>query len=191
MKFCPECGTKIEGMKFCPECGFKVERPESTHIQAQQTNELEKRIDDLLVDNEHMTAGIDDEQVLYEFQTNVFGLENVKQNIGGKIDVSVPITRYTVTTERLIFERQSAVSVLGSQGREEISLEHIDDVSVKKGLTDRAVGRGDIVLRIQGKKFVLDNIGDCETAREHIRSAVGKRKRFLEAQAKVDYKKYM
>lgn len=24
MKFCPECGTKVEGMKFCPECGYKI-----------------------------------------------------------------------------------------------------------------------------------------------------------------------
>jgi hypothetical protein len=24
MKFCPECGTNIEGMKFCPSCGTPV-----------------------------------------------------------------------------------------------------------------------------------------------------------------------
>ena len=24
MNFCPECGTKVEGMKFCPECGYKI-----------------------------------------------------------------------------------------------------------------------------------------------------------------------
>ena len=24
MKFCPECGTKVEGMKFCPECGYRI-----------------------------------------------------------------------------------------------------------------------------------------------------------------------
>ena len=23
-KFCPECGTKTEGMKFCPNCGKKL-----------------------------------------------------------------------------------------------------------------------------------------------------------------------
>lgn len=24
MKFCPECGAKVEGMKFCPECGHSL-----------------------------------------------------------------------------------------------------------------------------------------------------------------------
>lgn len=25
MKFCPECGTKLEeSVKFCPECGYKI-----------------------------------------------------------------------------------------------------------------------------------------------------------------------
>ena len=24
MKFCPECGTHVEGMKFCPECGYSL-----------------------------------------------------------------------------------------------------------------------------------------------------------------------
>ena len=24
MKFCPECGTPVDGMKFCPECGYKL-----------------------------------------------------------------------------------------------------------------------------------------------------------------------
>ena len=26
MKFCPECGTKVEGMKFCPECGHDLRK---------------------------------------------------------------------------------------------------------------------------------------------------------------------
>ena len=25
MKFCPECGAKVEGLKFCPECGYKLD----------------------------------------------------------------------------------------------------------------------------------------------------------------------
>ena len=25
MKFCPNCGTKIENLKECPNCGFKPE----------------------------------------------------------------------------------------------------------------------------------------------------------------------
>lgn len=32
MKFCPECGTKVEGMKFCPECGYKIEISAPTDI---------------------------------------------------------------------------------------------------------------------------------------------------------------
>ncbi|MCI7304073.1 MAG: zinc ribbon domain-containing protein [Clostridiales Family XIII bacterium] len=32
MKFCPECGTKVEGMKFCPECGYKIETSAPTDM---------------------------------------------------------------------------------------------------------------------------------------------------------------
>lgn len=36
MKFCPECGAKVEGMKFCPECGYKLEdaHPEDIDLTA-------------------------------------------------------------------------------------------------------------------------------------------------------------
>lgn len=45
MKFCPECGAKVEGMKFCPECGNKLDAGQPT-VTAQEntpvTEETEK-----------------------------------------------------------------------------------------------------------------------------------------------------
>jgi DNA-directed RNA polymerase subunit M/transcription elongation factor TFIIS len=34
MKFCPECGTHVEGMKFCPECGRSLSAAVSTGEKA-------------------------------------------------------------------------------------------------------------------------------------------------------------
>ena len=183
MKFCPECGTMIEGMKFCQECGYRVEQP----IQKQGT----RSTDDLLVDNNHTSRGIDNEQIIYEFQSTMFGLEEKSQSIGGKVDISAPITKYCLTSERIIIEKQSSLSVLGSKGRDEIDLLDIDDIDIKKSLADRATGKGDIILHIGKKKVSLKNIKDPETAKDYIRGACGRRKKFIEAQSKVEYRTFI
>lgn len=206
MKFCPECGTKIEGMKFCPECGYKVgelqvPEYEATPVPNQVApydapappqHQRSQVHDQLLVDqNYQSSSGIDNEQHILDFQTYVFGLEDKKQNVGGKVDLSIPITKYTLTTERLIIERKSAVSALSSKGHEEINVEDISEINVKRGLTDRVAGTGDIHLVVAGKKMVLKNILDSDNVKDAIRSASGKRKKFLEAQGKVQYNKFM
>lgn len=141
--------------------------------------------------NNQNAAGIDDEKVIMEFQTYLYGLEEKKQNVGGKFDVSIPIVKYTLTTERIIAEKQSAVSAMSSKARQEIELIHIDSVEVKKGIVDRVANKGDVILFIGGKKTALKSIRDSEQVRNAIRSAVGKRKKLLEAQSKVEYKKFM
>lgn len=198
MKFCPECGTKIEGMKFCPECGYRVVDSEEISaprhaaqaipIPYSQQSDVHEQV---LVKNNQNAAGIDDEKVLMEFQTYLYGLEDKKQNVGGKFDVSIPIVKYTLTTERIIAEKQSAVSAMSSKARQEIELIYIDSVEVKKGIVDRVANKGDVILFIGGKKTALKSIRDSEQVRNAIRAAVGKRKKLLEAQSKVEYKKFM
>lgn len=55
MKFCPECGTNVEGMRFCPECGQSLEiltepaeinfetktlLPKSTNVSPKRTDKV-------------------------------------------------------------------------------------------------------------------------------------------------------
>lgn len=42
MKFCPECGTHVEGMKFCPECGYSLVTTKEKVIDFESVKEPEK-----------------------------------------------------------------------------------------------------------------------------------------------------
>ncbi|CZQ83573.1 Hypothetical protein Tpal_462 [Trichococcus palustris] len=153
MKFCPECGNNIEGAKFCPECGYKVG---GSTTSAAATVEPVK---------EH------GEKELLTFSTYMFGMENQKANIGGKFDISMPKENYTITSERLIIEKQGVVS----KKREEIELFTIKDINVKQGLKEKVLKIGDVEIISKDSStpvLVLRRVQDPAHVREVLRAAV-------------------
>lgn len=159
MKFCPECGTKIEGMKFCPECGFKngSEAPDTP----QTTNKAQSA-----------------EQVLLEFSTYLYGMEGKKKNVVGNIDISVPQFKYTLTSERLLIEKRGLVSAK----KEEIELYKINDIEVRQGVAEKLQKIGDIEIVSSDPStpsITLKKIRDPFDVKETIRVAVQNRKQAI------------
>ncbi|MBQ9022155.1 MAG: PH domain-containing protein [Eggerthellaceae bacterium] len=168
MKFCPECGTNIEGMKFCPECGFKVEAGAAGAVVSQQ--------DAPVVQQPIQAQQYAGEQIIAEFSTFLFGLEDKNTSIaGGRFDVSIPQFRYTLTNERLIAENKGVVS----SKRDEFELFKLRDVSVKQSLLEKAQGVGTITVTSTDPgtpMMVMERIKDPEMVKEAIRSAAQARK---------------
>jgi uncharacterized Zn finger protein (UPF0148 family) len=157
MKFCPECGTKAEGMKFCPECGYKIvaaaAAPVAPTAQTQQP-----------------IAEQTGESTLLKFQTYMFGMEN-KKGMLGKFEVSLPQFNYELTTERLFIEKVGMISTK----RDEIELYKIKDVTIKQGLKEKLGGFGDIEIQSSDKThptLTLKRIKDPNEIKEAIRRAV-------------------
>lgn len=158
MKFCPECGTKAEGMKFCPECGYKT-GVASAEVAA-------------AVNETKPTTSV--ELNILEFQTYMFGMENKKGTLG-KFEISIPQYKYTLTSERLLLDK---VGVMGKK-REEIELYKINDITVKQGLKDKLAGVGDIEIVSSDAStptLTLKRIKDPNNVKETIRRAVMDRK---------------
>lgn len=154
MKFCPECGTKVEGMKFCPECGYKVAVAESSQIQPQkqETNVTEQ-----------------EEKVILEFSTFMFGIDEKMKEKG--IDKIPNKENYTLTTERLLIEKQG---VIGSK-REEIELYTVKDINVKQSMKDKIMKVGDIEIISADEStpnILLKRIKEPYEVKEQIRRAV-------------------
>lgn len=154
MKFCPECGAKVEGMKFCPECGNKLEGDQTKEIVLDSSSEVEET-----------------ERTILEFSTFMFGLEDKKKSIGGNIDLSLPQYNYTLTSERLFIVKKGYVAAK----KEEIELYKIKDVAVKQGLKDKIIGIGNIEIHSVDEStpiLLIKQIKNPEEIKEAIRSAV-------------------
>lgn len=153
MKFCPECGTKAEGMKFCPECGYKL----GEVAAAAPTPKPE-------------VAQPNAERTLLTFQTYMFGMEN-KKGMLGKFEVSLPQYNYELTTERLFIEKVGVISTK----RDEIELYKIKDISIKQGLKEKLGGFGDIEIISKDEslpKATLKRIKDPIEVQNAIRNAI-------------------
>ncbi len=160
MKFCPECGTKVEGLKFCPECGNRVNYDTPNDTYNSSNNSINTSIP-------NQSA----EQTLLEFSTFMFGLEDKHQNIGKGIDLSLPQFNYILTNERLFIIKKGYI---GTQ-KEEIELYKIKDVRVKQGIKDKVIGIGTIeILSVDETTpiIILKQIKNPEYVKEAIRSAV-------------------
>lgn len=157
MKFCPECGTKVEGMKFCPECGFKIGAAEvAAEVTAESTQSSK--------------APSNEEQTILEFQTYMFGMEN-KKSAFGKFELSIPQFRYILTSQRLIIEK---VGVMTKQ-RDEIELFRVSDIIVNQGLKEKLAGIGDIEILSTDKStpiLSIKRIKNPYDVKERIRQAV-------------------
>lgn len=150
MKFCPECGNNIEGKKFCSECGYKVEG---------MTN----------VVPESLETGAEKE--LLKFSTYMFGMDNQKANIGGKFDLTLPKFNYTLTTERLIIEKQGVVS----KKQDDIELFLIKDINLIQGIKDKLLKVGDLEIISSDNStpnILIKRIQEPKEVREIIRKAV-------------------
>ncbi|TKC15917.1 PH domain-containing protein [Robertmurraya kyonggiensis] len=158
MKFCPECGTKAEGMKFCPECGYKL-----GEVAAAAT-----------VPVETVQPTQNEEQTIAEYQTYMFGMENKKSSIG-KFELSVPQFKYILTSQRLLIEKVGVMS----KKRDEIELYKVNDIVVSQGLKDKIAGVGDIEVLSSDSSLptlTLKRIKNPYDVKEAIRKAVMSRK---------------
>lgn len=155
MKFCPECGTKAEGMKFCPECGHELggaaEEVAATVFTESKPAQTE-------------------ESTILEFQTHMFGMENKKSSIG-KFELSVPQYKYTLTSERLLLDKVGMMT----KKREEIELYKVKDITVNQGLKDKLAGVGDLEIissDVTTPALTLKRIKNPNEVKEAIRRAV-------------------
>ena len=86
-------------------------------------------------------------------------------------------THYQITTERVRILR----GILGRE-RDDIELIRIQDIDMEQGLTERALGIGDIIIRSADPsmpKAVLNNVKEPEKVHEILRRAMlNARKRF-------------
>lgn len=159
MKFCPECGCKIEGMKFCPECGHKNSGEEHLSTSSQETDQKQ-------------------EAVIIKFSTYLYGMEGKKKNVIGGIDISIPQYTYILTNERLLIEKRGVVS----SKKEEIELYKINDIEVRQGVAEKLQKIGDIEIVSSDEStptLVLRKIKDPFDIKEVIRRAVQDRKRIV------------
>lgn len=131
--------------------------------------------------------GIDNEQVLMEFSTYMFGMEDEKKSIGG-IDVAIPRFDYTLTTERIIATKNG---VVGSKGRTDLELVDVEGVEVKQGIADRVTGTGDVIVKHHGGKMAMKRIKDPYDVKDAIRSAAGQRAKLLDARSRTEFKRIM
>lgn len=161
MKFCPECGNNIEGMKFCSNCGFKVDGGITTDAG-----------------NKH--ESLNKEKTITTFSTHLFGMEDKKQNIGGKIDLSLPRVNYTLTNQRILLERKNLTTK-----REEIELGDIIKIDVKQGLKEKVLKIGHIVLNLNdGREVMFKQLQNPYEIKDQIRAATQN----YQTRSKIDYR---
>src|SRR6266487_2329867 len=113
-KFCPECGAQAEGMKFCPECGTGLEGGTATATASAPAQ----------------AAPVEDkeERELWTGQP-----DRVFASMGERS------SNYVLTTELLRVD-----SGMLRKKAESVDLWRVKDVSVKRGITQRTRGCGDV-----------------------------------------------
>lgn len=63
MKFCPECGTKLEiETKFCPECGYKITQNEEENVKLTSEEYVKKVLSDFQETSISIVPNIDDKK---------------------------------------------------------------------------------------------------------------------------------
>lgn len=147
-KFCPECGTPTQGAKFCPECGTSTVLGATNTVQASAATA------------QGSTSTADEEIEVWRGTP-----DPVLSPIAAKT------TQYVLTTKRLNYSG----GLIGKRG-ESMELFRIKDVSVKKSMTQRARGRGDVVVRgvdLSTPDVKLESVLEPDRVAERIRELVG------------------
>ena len=162
MKFCPECGNKIEGMKFCTECGYKVtgsssRLSEENPITIQSTQ---------AVSGNHTTTQLN-EGILWEGkQLILFGLnDKLRYKATKSIEFKMKEDRYQITNYVLRIFHESTTSTI----EEVINFEDVKDCKIKQGIKEKIQGIGDLIIFTHdNNEFVMKGIKEPETPKKII-----------------------
>lgn len=162
MKFCPECGFKIEGMKFCPDCGYKIftgdnlpVNEEPITIQATQA-----------ISGEQTTTQLN-EQVLWEGKQSIlFGLnDKLRYKATESIEFKMKEDHYQITNYVIRIYHESTTTT----SEDIINFEDVKNCNIKQGLKDKVQGIGDLVISTNnGKEYVMKGIKEPNTPKTFI-----------------------
>lgn len=153
MKFCPECGSNVEGMKFCPECGQKIKQnntAENITIQSTQP-----------VSGTQTTTTLS-ETVLWEGKQSIlFGLNNkLRYKATDSIEFKMKEDQYQITNYVVRIFHESTTSTQ----EEIINFEDIKDCKIKQGFKEKVQGIGDLaIFLMDGTEKTMKGIKDPET----------------------------
>jgi hypothetical protein len=152
-KFCPECGTATEGAKFCPECGtptaLGVERATDQAATPAAVPEEEAAAQEYEDEEQEVWSGVPDAMLS---------------------PVAKRTTKYVITTERIRFS-----SGMVGKKMESLDLFRVKDIQVKKSMTQRARGKGDVRVTsndVSTPVFTFESIADPEGVAETLRKLV-------------------
>lgn len=150
-KFCPECGTATEGAKFCPECGTPTAR-------AGQPTATEQAAPP------PATAAVEAEREVWR---------------GTPDPVLSPMAART-TTYILTNERIKVESGTLRKTTESLDLFRVRDVSVKRSITQRTRGRGDLEITSTDSstpEMTMESIEDPDGVAETLRGLIREARR--------------
>lgn len=116
-KFCPECGAAAAEAKFCPECGTALNGQASAPESAAASAPPVEENDE-------------EREVWQGTPDRVFASMGERS------------AKYVLTTERLRVESGAL-----RKKAESLDLWRVQDVSVKKSLTQRSRGAGDVIVK--------------------------------------------
>jgi hypothetical protein len=148
-KFCPECGTATNEAKFCPECGTSTTvgaDPESTPVAAE-------------VAPAPAAASADDERDIWQGTP-----DPVLSPMAAKTN------SYVITNERVKVNTGTL-----RKRAESMELFRIKDISVKKSMTQRSRGRGDLKITSTDPstpEITLESIQQPDEVAETLRTLV-------------------
>lgn len=149
-KFCPECGTATEGSKFCPECGtataLGVANAPSPEVAAPTAQAS-------------APPAVEEEREVWRGTP-----DPVLSPMAAKTNT------YVITNERVKVET-------GALRKKSDSLElfRVKDISVKKSMTQRSRGRGDLKISSTDPstpELTMESIQKPDEVAETLRSLV-------------------
>ncbi|HFC9358954.1 TPA: PH domain-containing protein [Enterococcus hirae] len=156
MKFCPECGSNVEGTKFCPECGYKIES------KKQDTSEEVLTVQSTQAVSGTQTTTNLSENVLWEGKQSIlFGLnDKLRYKATDSIELKMKEDRYQITNYVVRIFHESTTTTQ----EEIINFEDVKDCKIKQGLKEKIQGIGDLVVFLMnGSEKIMKGIKDPET----------------------------
>ena len=163
VKFCPKCGTQVEGQKFCPECGCNL----SESLSSETDNKLEY-------------GGLrkdEGEQVILRFETELL-VDLGRKQVYGDLSIGQSKNQYILTTERLIVEKMGMIK----ENREEMELYRFKDLSFKQSVSGKLRGIGDITVYstdLSDPVLNIKRVRDPQRIAEEIRKAARNKKKSM------------
>jgi uncharacterized Zn finger protein (UPF0148 family) len=160
-KFCPECGSPTQGGKFCPECGTAT----ALGVAQQETDAAAM----VPAEGEPITATSAPDEAPIDLD------DDEREVWSGVPDamlspVAKRTTKYVITSERIRFS-----SGLMGKKMESLDLFRIKDIQVKKSMTQRARGKGDVRVTSTDPStpmFTFESIAGPEEVAETLRKLV-------------------